>query len=67
MIWLCDYWAETELHIHATPEDWNSVGKEHGLLIMNHKHDLDWIIAWLAADRARVLGVCMNQCHHYDV
>ncbi|XP_072037184.1 uncharacterized protein [Amphiura filiformis] len=60
VVFLCDYWAEVELHIHATPELWPRVGKEHALMVCNHRNDLDWIVTWMIGDRAGFLQSCKS-------
>ena len=57
VIFLCDYWSESDLHIHATSEVWPKIGKEHALMVMNHRNDLDWIVTWMTGDRAGFLQV----------
>ncbi|RLN00260.1 hypothetical protein C2845_PM06G29980 [Panicum miliaceum] len=34
----------------------NSVGKEHALIISNHRSDIDWLIGWILAQRSGCLG-----------
>uniref|UniRef100_A0A803KM52 1-acylglycerol-3-phosphate O-acyltransferase n=1 Tax=Chenopodium quinoa TaxID=63459 RepID=A0A803KM52_CHEQI len=34
-------------------------GKEHALLISNHRSDIDWLIGWVLAQRAGCLGCTM--------
>ena len=38
-------------------EDQKLVGKEHVLVMMNHKYDIDWLMAWILAERFGMLGV----------
>ena len=33
------------------------IGKEHVITLMNHKYDIDWLMAWILAERFQMLGV----------
>ena len=33
------------------------IGKEHVITLMNHKYDIDWLMAWTLAERLQMLGV----------
>jgi len=37
-------------------EDLSVIGKEHAIVIMNHKYDIDWLMGWIMAERHGVLG-----------
>ena len=37
------------------------IGKEHTIVIMNHKYDIDWLMAWILAERFGMLGVSRNR------
>ena len=41
-----------------TEEVYKLVGKEHTIVLMNHKYDIDWMMAWILAERLSMLGVC---------
>ena len=48
-----------------------SLGKDHGLILMNHHHELDWLYGWMVGDRARLLGNCrwatgLNRSHQRE-
>ncbi|KAG6517610.1 hypothetical protein ZIOFF_021006 [Zingiber officinale] len=32
------------------------VGKEHALVISNHKSDIDWLVGWILSQRSGCLG-----------
>ncbi|KAL6842168.1 hypothetical protein ACP4OV_028147 [Aristida adscensionis] len=38
----------------------NSIGKEHALVISNHRGDIDWIIGWILAQRSGCLGSALG-------
>ena len=33
------------------------VGKEHTLVLMNHKFDIEWLMAWILGERRSMVGV----------
>ncbi|KAK3004801.1 hypothetical protein RJ639_018427 [Escallonia herrerae] len=49
VVWLFDWWANIK-HQYASP------GKEHALVICNHKSDIDWLVGWVLAQRSGCLG-----------
>ncbi|XP_005111448.1 1-acyl-sn-glycerol-3-phosphate acyltransferase delta [Aplysia californica] len=53
---LAQWWSGTEVILYAKEEDVRHVGKEHVLTIMNHKYDIDWLMAWILAERFQMLG-----------
>ncbi|KAL6622747.1 hypothetical protein ACP70R_032626 [Stipagrostis hirtigluma subsp. patula] len=38
----------------------NYIGKEHALVISNHRGDIDWIIGWILAERSGCLGSALG-------
>ncbi|KAH9500614.1 1-acyl-sn-glycerol-3-phosphate acyltransferase delta [Bulinus truncatus] len=53
---LAQWWAGSKVLLYASPEDLKYIGKEHTLTIMNHKFDIDWLMAWILAERLQMLG-----------
>lgn len=37
-------------------EDYEHVSKEHAIVIMNHKYDVDWLMGWIVCQRAGLLA-----------
>ncbi|GMH28360.1 hypothetical protein Nepgr_030203 [Nepenthes gracilis] len=56
LVWLVDWWAEVKIQIFTDPETFRVMGKEHALLISNHKSDIDWLVGWVLAQRSGCLG-----------
>ncbi|CAN1354778.1 1-acyl-sn-glycerol-3-phosphate acyltransferase 3 [Linum perenne] len=56
LIWLFDWWANLKVEVYADDETFSSLGKEHGLLICNHRSDVDWLVGWVLAQRSGCLG-----------
>ncbi|CAK7342500.1 unnamed protein product [Dovyalis caffra] len=44
------------LAAHLFAHTVNFAGKEHALVICNHKSDIDWLVGWVLAQRAGCLG-----------
>ncbi|KAK7487744.1 hypothetical protein BaRGS_00021011 [Batillaria attramentaria] len=53
---LAQWWSGTEVYLYIDPKDVGKVGKEHVLVMMNHKYDIDWLMAWILAERFGMLG-----------
>jgi hypothetical protein len=49
LIWLCEWWAGIKVKVYTDPETLRLLGKEHALLICNHRSDIDWLVGWLLA------------------
>lgn len=56
LIWLVDWWAGLKIRVYADSETFNSMGKEHALVICNHRSDIDWLVGWILAQRSGCLG-----------
>ncbi|EEF48890.1 1-acyl-sn-glycerol-3-phosphate acyltransferase 3 [Ricinus communis] len=56
LIWLVDWWAHLKIEVYADDETFELMGKEHALLICNHRSDIDWLVGWILAQRSGCLG-----------
>ncbi|CAH2036388.1 unnamed protein product, partial [Thlaspi arvense] len=56
LIWLIDWWACIKINLYADAETLELIGKEHALVLCNHRSDIDWLIGWVMAQRAGCLG-----------
>ncbi|XP_008813483.1 1-acyl-sn-glycerol-3-phosphate acyltransferase PLS1-like isoform X1 [Phoenix dactylifera] len=56
LVWLVDWWAGVKVHLYADSETYKSLGKEHALVICNHRSDIDWLVGWILAQRSGCLG-----------
>lgn len=45
------------MRLYANDDALSMLGKENMLAIMNHKYDIDWIVAWIIAEKYGALGV----------
>lgn len=50
------WWAGCECVLHMDPEERKHLAREHMMVIMNHKYEIDWLMAWILAERIRMLG-----------
>ncbi|KAI6696737.1 hypothetical protein NL676_016856 [Syzygium grande] len=56
LIWLVDWWAGVKIQVFTDRETFHLMGKEHALVISNHKSDIDWLVGWVLAQRSGCLG-----------
>lgn len=56
LVWLVDWWARVQIKVFTDPETFRQMGKEHALVVCNHKSDIDWLVGWVLAQRAGCLG-----------
>ncbi|KAJ8528554.1 hypothetical protein K7X08_022246 [Anisodus acutangulus] len=56
LVWIVDWWAAVKIKVYADPETFNLMGKEHALVIANHRSDIDWLVGWILAQRSGCLG-----------
>ncbi|XP_057479473.1 1-acyl-sn-glycerol-3-phosphate acyltransferase 2-like [Actinidia eriantha] len=56
LVWLFDWWAGIKVELYADSDTFQLMGKEHALVIANHRSDIDWLVGWILAQRAGCLG-----------
>ncbi|CAA0837453.1 1-acyl-sn-glycerol-3-phosphate acyltransferase 2 [Striga hermonthica] len=56
LVWLVDWWAGVKIELFGDSEAFKLMGKEHALVICNHKSDIDWLVGWILAQRSGCLG-----------
>ncbi|KAJ8645186.1 hypothetical protein MRB53_006934 [Persea americana] len=61
LIWLIDWWGGVkdfwwQVDVYADSETFQSLGKEHALVVSNHRSDIDWLVGWVLAQRSGCLG-----------
>ncbi|KAI8562168.1 hypothetical protein RHMOL_Rhmol03G0013700 [Rhododendron molle] len=56
LVWLIDWWAGVQIKLFTDTESFRIMGKEHALVISNHKSDIDWLVGWVLAQRFGCLG-----------
>ncbi|XP_051118743.1 1-acyl-sn-glycerol-3-phosphate acyltransferase 2-like isoform X2 [Andrographis paniculata] len=45
-----------QVELFVNQETFEMLGKEHALLICNHRSDIDWLVGWVLAQRSGCLG-----------
>lgn len=53
---LTEWWSGTTCRLVGNEESLKHFGKEHSLVIMNHKYDIDWLMCWMMCDKLNILG-----------
>jgi len=56
VLFIAEWWSGSEVRVFADPADRQLWGKEHSLIIMNHTYEVDWLVGWMVADSASILG-----------
>ncbi|KAK1402752.1 1-acylglycerol-3-phosphate O-acyltransferase [Heracleum sosnowskyi] len=56
VIWLADWWANVKVELFMDSDSLQLMGKEHALVISNHRSDIDWLVGWILAQRSGCLG-----------
>ena len=58
---LAHWWSGSDTTLFfENPEDFQYVGREHHIVVANHKYDIDWMAMWMLAERTQLLGVSPN-------
>ncbi|XP_030560763.1 1-acyl-sn-glycerol-3-phosphate acyltransferase gamma-like [Drosophila novamexicana] len=59
LVFVADWYAGCKLRVYMDADDAKKyAGKEHVLLMMNHKYEIDWLAGWMICDKVGVLGNC---------
>lgn len=59
--WALESWAGYDIRVFGEePILFKYTNKEHALVTLNHRGDLDWMIGWVISDRMGVLGVSIH-------
>ncbi|KAH8366214.1 hypothetical protein KR093_010199 [Drosophila rubida] len=56
LICVVEWYGGGRLRVYMDEETAKHVGKEHGVMIMNHTYEIDWLMAWLVLDKFKMLG-----------
>ncbi|KAL3533836.1 hypothetical protein ACH5RR_007357 [Cinchona calisaya] len=56
LIWVVDWWARVKIQLYTDSETFQLMGKEHALVMSNHRSDIDWLVGWVLAQRSGCLG-----------
>jgi lysophosphatidic acid acyltransferase/lysophosphatidylinositol acyltransferase len=58
LVFIADWWSGSKLSVYISKEDLETCGKTHGLLLMNHYYEIDWLMGWVFCEKVGVLGNC---------
>lgn len=54
---VAQWWSGSDCTLVVEKEaDFVNVGKEHVVVIMNHKYDIEWLMSWILSERFHLLG-----------
>ncbi|XP_054718509.1 1-acyl-sn-glycerol-3-phosphate acyltransferase delta-like [Uloborus diversus] len=53
---MAEWWSNTSCNLYGDEEALNMFGKEHSIVVMNHKYDTDWLMCWFVCDKLGMLG-----------
>ncbi|KAJ8762648.1 hypothetical protein K2173_010669 [Erythroxylum novogranatense] len=56
LVWIVDWWAGVKIRLFTDKHTFDLMGKEHALVVSNHKSDIDWLVGWVLAQRSGCLG-----------
>ena len=57
---LAQWWSDIECDLYVDPEDQKYLGKEHTVAVFNHTYEIDWLVAWMMAERHGLFGVNLS-------
>ncbi|CAF3334077.1 unnamed protein product [Rotaria sp. Silwood2] len=49
------WWSKSNCVLYINPDDLEKIQKEHAIVIMNHKYDIDWIAGWIICQRIGIM------------
>ncbi|CAI0438186.1 unnamed protein product [Linum tenue] len=56
LVWIVDWWAGVKIELYTDSDTFRQMGKEHALVLCNHRSDIDWLVGWVLAQRSGCLG-----------
>ena len=54
---MAEWWSNSRCNLWGEEEALRMFGKEHCMVVMNHKYDVDWLMCWFICDKLGMLGV----------
>ncbi|CAF0979391.1 unnamed protein product [Rotaria sordida] len=52
---VAQWWSKSNCVLYIKPEELEKVRKEHAIVIMNHKYDVDWLAGWIICQRLGII------------
>ncbi|XP_014676006.1 PREDICTED: 1-acyl-sn-glycerol-3-phosphate acyltransferase gamma-like [Priapulus caudatus] len=57
LVFLAEWWADADITLVVDNEaDAKYYGTEHGIVILNHSYEIDWLMGWMLCGRCNTLG-----------
>ena len=56
MLVLGTHYSGSEVNVYADPEVFQDFGSHHGIFLVNHHYEVDWLITWVVADACNQLA-----------
>ncbi|WAR07378.1 PLCC-like protein [Mya arenaria] len=56
---IAHWWSNADCKLYISPEDQRMLGKEHCVCMVNHTYEIDWLMAWMMAERHGMLGLLL--------
>lgn len=58
MVAMSEWWSGSTVTIYFENDDAEKdFGRDHSLVLMNHRYEVDWLMAWMISDKLEILGV----------
>lgn len=54
---MTEWWSNSRCNLWGDEEALRWFGKEHCMVVMNHKYDVDWLMCWFICDKLGMLAV----------
>lgn len=48
--------SNSSVKMYGSEESLQKFGKEHCIVVMNHKYDIDWLVCWFVTNHLRMMG-----------
>ncbi|CAF1420341.1 unnamed protein product [Rotaria sordida] len=68
LTFFAQWWSKSDCVLYINPDDLQKIANENIFVIMNHKYDIDWLVAWMACQRLGMLKgskIVAKQPHKY--
>ncbi|XP_060655272.1 1-acyl-sn-glycerol-3-phosphate acyltransferase gamma-like isoform X2 [Drosophila nasuta] len=56
LLGVVEWYGGGRLTVFMDEDTAKHIGKEHGVMIMNHTYEIDWLMAWMVLDKFHMLG-----------
>jgi lysophosphatidic acid acyltransferase / lysophosphatidylinositol acyltransferase len=56
LVFIMDYWSNSQLILYCSNEDYSRLGTEHNLILINHSYEIDFMVMWWFLEKNKTLG-----------